>query len=211
MTPAQKKALCELLPLYELPFTESRIDISALFPQSSRFVVEIGFGDGEELTRLALQNELNAYLGIEVFRPGVGKCLLKLHKNKIQNVRISTSDARDVLSYQLPSNSVNEFIILFPDPWPKSRHRKRRLIDSQFVERCIDRLAYGGTITMVTDCEDYAEQAQQVLTEFKTLKNLSPSDGALRASTIEPQTRYARKAVQSGNPAFELRYARSAR
>ncbi len=211
ITPAQKKALTDLLEVYELPFTKAEIDFLDIFPGVNRIAVEIGFGDGEALLQQAKQNTTTGYLGIEVFRPGVGKCLMHLHKNKIDNVRISTFDARDVLSYQIPANSVNEFIILFPDPWPKARHHKRRLINSQFIQLCVDRLVAGGMITIVTDCEDYAGEIHRLLTQRVDLERIETVEHSPAKQPMGPQTRYARKAVQSGNPAYEMNYVRTAR
>ncbi len=210
ITPAQKKALAELLSLYELPPTDSPICVSEVFPGTSRFAIEIGFGDGETLVHRAQQNRTTAYLGIEVYRPGVGKCLLRLHNNNVNNVRVSTNDARDVLLQQVPSNAVNEFIILFPDPWPKLRHRKRRLVNSEFVELCVDRLAVGGTILVVTDSSDYAQQVLEILEENPNLKRMTPEQDAAGEQDKLWQTRYARKASQSGSQVFELLYAHSA-
>lgn len=210
ITPAQKKALAELLSLYELPLTDLPIRVSEIFPGTSRFAIEIGFGDGETLVHRAQQNKTTAYLGIEVYRPGVGKCLLRLHKNNVKNVRISTNDARDVLLQQVPSNAVNEFIILFPDPWPKLRHRKRRLVNSEFVELCVDRLVIGGTILIVTDSSDYAQQVLEILEENPNLKSMTPRQDAAGVQDKLWQTRYARKASQTGSQVFELLFTRSA-
>ena len=211
MTRAQKKALSELLTTYELPYCGSAIDYSTIYPGARRFAVEIGFGDGEALLKQAMQNQTTAYLGIEVFRPGVGKCLIQLKRNDVRNVRVSTADARDVVMHQLPANSVDEFIVLFPDPWPKARHRKRRLINTKFIELCADRLTGGGTITVVTDFEDYAEQVYQVLADSPDLEDLATNGSFIQTSDSQLQTRYARKAEQSGNPVTELRFARRAR
>ena len=210
ITPAQKKALAELLSLYELPLTDSPIHVSEVFPGASRFAIEIGFGDGETLIHRAQQNKTTAYLGIEVYRPGVGKCLLRLHKYNVKNVRVSTNDARDVLLQQVPSNAVNEFIILFPDPWPKLRHRKRRLVNSEFVELCVDRLAIGGTILFVTDSSDYAQQVLEILEKNPNLESMKSEQDAAEVQDKLQQTRYARKASQSGSQMFELLYTRSA-
>ena len=210
ITPAQKKALAELLSLYELPLTDSPICVSEVFSGTSRFAIEIGFGDGETLVNRAQQNTTTAYLGIEVYRPGVGKCLLRIHKNNVKNVRVSTNDARDVLLQQIPSNAVNEFIILFPDPWPKSRHRKRRLINFEFVELCVDRLVIGGIVLIVTDSRDYAQQVLEILEENPNLESVTPRKDAAEVQDRQQQTRYARKASQSGKQVFEMLYTRSA-
>lgn len=206
ITPAQQKALAELLEIYQLPYSDSKIDISEVFPGVERFVVEVGFGDGESLVQQALENDDTAYLGIEVYRPGVGKCLMQLKKNNLTNVRISTADARDVISRQLRSNSVHEFIILFPDPWPKARHHKRRLINPEFISLCTDRLAERGSISIKTDSSGYADQALKTL-EANTQLESAPACDAL---SKRAQTRYQKKAMQAGSAVYEFRYVRSA-
>lgn len=206
ITAAQKKALAELLDLFELPFERKVINGLEFFPQAKRFALEIGFGDGEALVQRALQNPTTAYLGIEVYRPGVGKCLMQIKKNEIRNIRVSTADARDVVAHQLPSHSVDEFVFLFPDPWPKSRHQKRRLLNADFLELCTDRLTTSGTITVVTDCAGYAEQVDQIVTESARLENLEASISSVGNVKSEPHTRYARKAIQAGNQIIELFY-----
>ncbi len=210
ITPAQKKALSELLDRYQLPLTDAKLTLLTIFPESNRFAIEIGFGDGEVLVQQAMQNEDTGYLGIEVYRPGVGKCLLGLDRNSIRNVRISTADARDVLNQQVPSNSVDEFMILFPDPWPKARHRKRRLINADFIELCVDRLVAGGTILITTDSSDYADQISQALTQNSNLERLE-LERQFAQNQADPKTRYARKALQSGHSVFEFLYTRLAR
>ena len=207
ITRAQLKALTELLEVYQLPYSDSKIDILNIFPGIKRFAVEVGFGDGESLIQQALQNEQTAYLGIEVFRPGIGKCLMQLSKENVSNVRISTADARDVISHQLRSDSVHEFMILFPDPWPKARHHKRRLINPQFIDLCADRLVERGTITITTDSSDYADQVVGVLEANAQLECMVP----IRDLSKRPQTRYGRKAMRAGSTVYEMRYARSTR
>ena len=206
ITPAQQKALAELLGLYQIPWTNKKIDISEVFPKAKKFAVEIGFGDGSALLEQAMRNTETAYLGIEVFRPGVGKCLIQLQRNNITNVRISTADARDVISEQISSASVHEFIMLFPDPWPKMRHRKRRLVNPEFIALCVDRLVPGGTITIVTDSVDYAQQVIDVLEDNDGLESLAHH---LASSERRSPTRYEKKAIAAGHSVFEMQYAKS--
>lgn len=204
ITPAQQRALAVLLDSYQLPYSDSKINLSKEFPGTEKFAIEVGFGDGESLVQQALENKNTAYLGIEVYRPGVGKCLMQLSDNNVTNVRISTADARDVISNQIHSNCVNEFMILFPDPWPKARHHKRRLINSEFIDLCADRLIERGLITIKTDSSNYADQVVDVLEANTQLECIAP-DSCL---SNRPQTRYENKAMRAGNTVYEMRYAR---
>ncbi len=208
ITRAQKRALTELLELYQLPLIDGKLNISEILPNADRFTVELGFGDGESLIQRALANPSTAHLGIEVYRPGIGKCLLNLHKRNIHNVRISTSDARDVMAQQIPANLVNELIILFPDPWPKARHHKRRLINADFIELCVDRLAMAGSILIVTDSRDYADQITHALEENNQLRCLKWHRNLSGVPTDQSPTRFARKAIHAGSPIFEMHYIR---
>ena len=204
MTPAQRRALAECSDDYLLHFSEQPIDLSDVFPHANRFSIEIGFGDGKVLLQLASKNPDTGYLGIEVYRPGVGKCLLGLNEMELKNVRVSTSDVRDVLSRQLTSDSLNEVFILFPDPWPKKRHHKRRLISPEFIDLCANRMVAGATLCFATDSENYAEHTLSQLTASKEFENIEQSGGFYSGEPVRPQTRYERKALARGEKIYDL-------
>ena len=208
ITPAQRKALTELLGHYELAYSEQQIDVRQEFPDSTRFSVEIGFGDGDALIWRALTNPQTAYLGIEVYRPGVGKCLHNLHHNNVKNVRVSTVDARDVLQFQIPENSIDELVILFPDPWPKARHRKRRLLNAQFVNLCVERIVPSGAVHIATDSSDYAEQILEILDQHKELKRITLNRETNPNQLQRRRTKYEQKGKDAGNRIFEMVYTR---
>ena len=204
MTPAQRRALVECSDDYLLHFAEQPIDLSAVFPHANRFSIEIGFGGGEVLLQLASRNPDTGYLGIEVYRPGVGKCLLGLNEMELKNVRVSTSDVRDVLLRQLTPDSLNEVFILFPDPWPKKRHHKRRLISPEFINLCASRMVAGATLCFATDSENYAEHTLSQLTASKEFENIERSGGFYSGEPVRPQTRYERKALARGEKIYDL-------
>ena len=204
MTPAQRRALAECSDDYLLNFEEQPIALSAVFPHANRFSIEIGFGDGEVLLQLALRNPDTGYLGIEVYRPGVGKCLIGLNEMELKNVRVSTSDVRDVLLQQLTPGSLNEVFILFPDPWPKKCHHKRRLISPEFINLCANRMAAGATLCFATDSENYAEHALSQLTASNEFENIERRGGFYSGESIRPQTRYERKALARGEKIYDL-------
>ena len=204
MTPAQRRALAECSDDYLIHFAEQPIDLSIVFPHANKFSIEIGFGDGEVLLQLASKNPDTGYLGIEVYRPGVGKCLLGLNEMELKNVRVSTSDVRDVLLRQLTPDSLNEVFILFPDPWPKKRHHKRRLISPEFISLCANRMVAGATLCFATDSGNYAEYALSQLTASKEFENIEQCGGFYSGEPVRPQTRYERKALARGEKIYDL-------
>ena len=204
MTVAQRRALENLSERYLVPPTDALLDLTQMFPKLNRFALEVGFGDGEALVHLARANPDTGYLGIEVYRPGVGKCLMALHRWNINNVRISTFDARDVLEYQLPPKSLNEIFFHFPDPWPKRKHKKRRLIQPEFVELCMSRLVDDSRIIFVTDSSDYAAYAQEIFVENDQIKSIADSQELKSSRLQRPETRYERKALAKGSLIYEF-------
>src|SRR5688572_17445080 len=140
ITAAQQRALDELWPRYGVAFEPQPLDLDALFGRRAPRTVEIGFGNGEHLAALAGAHPERDYLGIEVHRPGVGHLLLAAERLSLSNVRASCHDAVEVLEQQFPPASLDEVLVLFPDPWHKKRHHKRRLIQEPFVELIAQRL-----------------------------------------------------------------------
>ncbi len=161
LSEGRKRALEELHGIYGLPFSEKLIDLASLNPPDGSFVrviVEIGFGTGEVTAQLAEENPETLYIGIEVFPAGVGNLLKIIHKRGIRNIRVIHHDALEVVESMLPDSSVDGFHLFFPDPWPKKRHHKRRLLNKEFISLIRDKLKPGGYLYVVTDWEDYAGQ-----------------------------------------------------
>ncbi len=208
MTRAQTRAIKNLSELYLIPTSDSALNLSRIFPKLKRFALEVGFGDGEALIHLAKTNPDTGYLGIEVYRPGVGKCLLATHRWGIGNIRISTSDARDVLEISLESNSLSEIFFHFPDPWPKKKHHKRRLIQPAFVELCVSRLVDNGKIIFVTDSKDYAEFASERFMENRQLELLDVVSEIDSDRVQRTVTRYENKALEKGSSIYEFVFQR---
>lgn len=208
MTAAQRRAIENLSGLYVVPSSVTSLDLEQVFPKLNRFALEVGFGDGEALVHLARNNPDTGYLGIEVYRPGVGKCLLALQRWNIDNVRVSTSDARDVLALQLPSKSLSEIFFHFPDPWPKRKHKKRRLIQPAFVELCASRLTDDGRIIFVTDSSDYAAYARERFAENDRIKFFDDGQDSSSGRIQRSETRYERKALEKGSFIHEFVFQR---
>ncbi|MEX0915543.1 MAG: tRNA (guanosine(46)-N7)-methyltransferase TrmB, partial [Wenzhouxiangellaceae bacterium] len=155
LTPAQQRALDELLPRYQLP--PDLDHLSAAFDRVLPLVVEIGFGNGEALAWMAANEPDRNFVGIEVHEPGVGRLLRSLESESLDNVRVAMRDAVDVLRDQARSGSIDALRIYFPDPWPKKRHHKRRLVQPAFLELAADRIGPGGLLHLATDWQPYAE------------------------------------------------------
>ena len=206
ITPAQQRALAELWPKYGLEFTPQPLDLPALYARCAPCTIEIGFGNGDNLRRLAAAHPQRDFLGIEVHRAGIGRLLLALEAQQLRNVRIVCHDAVEVLAAQLAPLSVQEILILFPDPWPKKRHHKRRLLQAAFVALAASRLAPGGQLRLATDWEPYAQHMLETLNASAALENLA-ADGAFvpRPGEREP-TRFERRGERLGHEVWDLAY-----
>ena len=209
ITEAQQRALEESWPTYGVEFDGScALDLDALFGRHAPRVVEIGFGNGENLAALATAHPERDYLGIEVHRAGVGRLMLAAQSAQLTNVRIACHDAVEVLGQQLPRASLDEILILFPDPWHKKRHHKRRLIQPPFVELAVSRLKSGGRLRLATDWEPYAIQMLEVLSANPTLENLSPERGYIEKTTERITTRFEKRGQRLGHGVWDLAFRR---
>ena len=210
ITPAQQRALVELWPKYGLEFSPHTLELCALYARSAHCTIEIGFGNGDNLLRLAGAHPEHDFLGIEVHRAGIGRLLLALEAQQLRNVRIVCHDAVEVLEAQVPPLSVQEILILFPDPWPKKRHHKRRLLQPAFAALAASRLAAGGQLRLATDWEPYAQHMLETLNASATLENLAADGGFVpRPSEREP-TRFERRGERLGHEVWDLAYRKKA-
>jgi tRNA (guanine-N7-)-methyltransferase len=208
ITDAQVRALEALWPKYGVEFGANALDFNALFGRTAPRVVEIGFGNGANLARMAAAHPERDYLGIEVHRPGVGRLLLALEEGHLTNVRVICHDAVEVLAQQIPQQSLDEVMILFPDPWPKKRHHKRRLVQSSFVELVTERLRPGGIVRMATDWQPYAEEMLAVLTAHPRLKNLAPDGTYIPRPAERNATRFEKRGERLGHDVRDLAFER---
>ena len=209
ITEAQQRALEESWPRYGVEFDGTHtLDLDALFGRQAPRVVEIGFGNGENLAALATAHPERDYLGIEVHRAGVGRLMLAAQSGQLTNVRIACHDAVEVLEHQLPRESLDEILILFPDPWHKKRHHKRRLIQPPFVELVVSRLKSGGVLRLATDWEPYAIQMLEVLSANPAIENLSPERGYIEKPTERITTRFEKRGQRLGHGVWDLAFRR---
>ncbi|HKT74420.1 MAG TPA: tRNA (guanosine(46)-N7)-methyltransferase TrmB [Steroidobacteraceae bacterium] len=210
ITDAQQRALTELWPRYGIEYGAGEIDLDALFGRTVPRVVEIGFGNGENLARLAALHPERDYVGIEVHRPGVGRLLLELEAAHLTNVRVVCHDAVEVFERQIAPGCLAEVWILFPDPWPKKRHHKRRLIQAPFVELVASRLRPAGVLRLATDWEPYAQAMVDVLLRSPSLRNLAAAGPYAPPAPERAATRFQRRGERLGHGVWDLAFERVA-
>jgi tRNA (guanine-N7-)-methyltransferase len=207
-TAAQQRALDELWPAYGVEFSAAPFEPRVVFGREAPMTLEIGFGNGENLLALACAAPARNYLGIEVHRPGVGRLMLGLQTREVSNVRIICHDAVEVIERQLPPASLAEILVLFPDPWPKKRHHKRRLIQPPFAEVLAQRLASGGLLRLATDWQPYALQMLETLSAVAALQNLAADGGFIPRPSERTPTRFERRGTRLGHEVWDLAFRR---
>jgi tRNA (guanine-N7-)-methyltransferase len=206
LTPAQARALNEVGPCFMVPFAPQPLDLDALFGRRAPRVLEIGFGNGETTAATAHAQPQVDFLGVEVHAPGVGALLLRLEALGLGNVRIVQHDAVEVLRDMIAPGALHAVHVFFPDPWPKHRHHKRRLVQPPLVALLASRLAPGGIVHLATDWEDYARRMLAVVSAEPLLVNTA-RDYAPRPET-RPLTRFERRGERLGHGVWDLVFER---
>jgi tRNA (guanine-N7-)-methyltransferase len=207
-TDAQRRALIDLWPRFGVSYAQAVLDLSALFGRSAPCTLEIGFGNGEHLLARAQAEPERDFLGAEVHRPGIGHLLRIAAAAEIRNLRIIDHDAVEVLQQQIAPGSLDELQILFPDPWPKKRHHKRRLIQPEFAALAASRLRSGGRLRLATDWAPYAEHMRLVLDACPMLAVIVPESDTPE-STGRAATRFERRGLRLGHQVHDLSYRRT--
>jgi len=202
MTKGQQNAIIELWPQFGVDFARRTIDLELLFGRSGFTVLEIGFGNGVSLADMAEAQPEQNFFGIEVHNPGVGSLLVHVKKRHLHNVRVSASDAVDVLQQQIPDRSLDRIQIFFPDPWHKKKHHKRRLIQIEFVAMLINKLKPNGVIHVATDWQNYAQHILSVLSMSSDLRNTA-NDYANQPS-YRPSTKYEERGRRLGHGVWDI-------
>ena len=207
-TDAQKRAFAEHWPRYGLDYRGEPRDFAQIFGRTAPLVVEIGFGNGEQLLFAAERESETDFLGIEVHAPGVGRLLNGLAATGLGNVRVYQHDAVEVLGQEIINGALSEVRIYFPDPWHKSRHHKRRLIQPEFVALVCNKLAVGGLLHVATDWENYAEQMWDVLDAEPRLHNLAGARAEIPRPEWRRQTHFETRGLKLGHGVWDLLYQR---
>lgn len=208
LTPAQKDALERLWPPFGLDASGPPLDFRRLFGRSAPVILEIGFGNGQALCQMARTEPGYDYLGIEVHQPGVGHLLRLLEDHGLENVRVACTDAVAFLNRRIANGALAGVRIWFPDPWPKKRHHKRRLVQPAFVDLLASKMAAGAVLHLATDWAPYAEHMLGVLRASPEFHNLSPTDAYCGRPEWRPMTRFERRGEALGHEAFDLLFRR---
>lgn len=206
MTAKQRDILSRLWPSYGIDLQNPPLPIDTLFNKSQPLVLEIGFGMGKSLFEMAKAAPHKNFIGVEVHKPGVASLLSSLEREKIENVRLINQDVNNLLEQYLPDNCLSECLIYFPDPWPKKRHHKRRLIQASFIKLLNTKIQKGGILHCATDWEEYATHMTEVLEQAEGLENLfgvgqfSPDRGN------RPETKFEARGKALGHKIYDLIY-----
>jgi tRNA (guanine-N7-)-methyltransferase len=210
LTPAQQRALDELQPRYGIPEGDGEIDFEALFGRDAPTVIEIGFGNGEATWRMAQLEPDKDFIGIEVHPPGVGHLVRALEKHDIDNVRVAMTDAVTFVGDRITDGALAGVRIWFPDPWPKKRHHKRRIVQPAFVALLARKMAPGGLLHLATDWEPYADHMLEVLDAAPAFDNCAEDGGFHSQPDWRPDTKYERRGDRLGHRTRDLLFRRRA-
>lgn len=202
LAPFQVEALERFSDRYSIKYQQKELDFQALFHNERPVFVEIGFGMGDAAYRIAQSKPEYNYLGIEVFLNGFAKLLHRVGSSEMPNLRLIRFDAVAVLESMIPDASVAGFHIFFPDPWPKKKHYKRRLIQAPFAQLLAKKLIEGGYVYCVTDWEPYAQQMLEVFETIPALEN--PYGGYAPPVSWRPTTSFERKGLEKNHPVLEV-------
>jgi tRNA (guanine-N7-)-methyltransferase len=202
----QQRALAELAPRFVVPYDARPLDAPALFGRHAPLVLEIGFGMGFATAQIAQAHPDIDYLGIEVHEPGVGALLRLIGQTGLTNVRIVQHDAVEVVQHMIAPGSLAGVHVYFPDPWPKKRHHKRRLIQPPFVSLLATRIAAGGHLHCATDWQPYAEQMLEVLSAEPLLANTAA--GFAPRPAWRPSTKFEQRGLALGHGVRDLLFQR---
>jgi len=206
MTDAQRQAIAKHWPVYGIEFSKTQLDIDLLFQRTAPKILDIGTGMGEVTATLAQTHPDNDYLAVEVHRPGVGSLIRRIVHDGLTNIRISNHDVTDVLRYQLPPDSLDMVYIFFPDPWPKKRHHKRRLVNAEFLQLLKKCLKANGRVFIATDWQDYAEHILEKFSRDQDFINLAGTDQCAPRPHWRPYTKFEKRGHKLEHAIRDLAY-----
>jgi tRNA (guanine-N7-)-methyltransferase len=193
-----------LMPRFGVPFSHQFIDFQAAFGRKAGVILEIGSGMGETTAKIASEYPENDYLAVEVHTPGVGALLKRLDEQSLTNVRVIQHDAVEVVTEMVPPESLAGIHVFFPDPWPKKRHHKRRLLQQDFATLLATRLAPGGYLHVATDWQDYAEHILATLSGLPSLEN--PGAGFAERPPTRPETKFEQRGRRLGHGTWDVMF-----
>lgn len=208
MTAGQERALRELWPVMGIDFGAQPLEAENVFGRDAPRVLEIGFGNGETLVEQAVANPDRDYIGIEVHEPGLGHCLMHAEAAGIANLRLICHDALEVLAEQVPDAWLARINLYFPDPWPKKRHHKRRIVNGAFLSLCALKLKTSGHLHIATDWANYAEHIDEVIAQSQNfaVADRRQHDGS--APLERPNTKFERRGLRKGHEIVDWKLIR---
>ena len=211
VSPSQAAAIARLWPRYGIDVGAGRLDLGAVFGDGRPVVVEIGFGTGEATAAMAAADPGTNLLAVDVHTPGFGRLLQRIGDEGLEHVRVVSGDAVELLRDMLAPGSLAGIRIYFPDPWPKARHHKRRLVRPDFASLAVSRLTSAGTLHLATDWPPYAEAIRQVLGRQPLLANVfdQQEPRPRHRPSGRPTTRFEQAGLTKGHPVVDLVYVRS--
>jgi len=203
LTKTQYQAL-ELFSQFGLELSNGKVDFVVAFERASPIVLEIGFGMGQSLIEMALKYPEQNYIGIEVYRPGISYLLKQIAQHNLTNIKIYNADAVEVLRLCIPDNSLDKVLVFFPDPWPKRRHHKRRIIQISFLTLIHSKLKMNGILHIATDWDDYAQHILRMLSKISGFRNVAGSDKFVSRPDYRPLTRFEKRGLSLGHNVWDL-------
>ena len=204
ITPAQQEARDSLWAKYGVEFQESTIELGSLFPKQQPIIMEIGYGMGEATWQIAKANPSTNYLGVEVHMPGVGKLMARLDEYELTNVRLIERDVFEVFYYMIKDSSLDGVHLFFPDPWPKKRHFKRRIVNERFLSDVASKLKPGGYLHIATDWVPYAEWITEVFSQTKLF-----TGGLVERPEWRPLTRFEGQGISKDHAVNDFRFLKA--
>jgi tRNA (guanine-N7-)-methyltransferase len=208
LTIGQERALDELFPVYGLVLQNSPLNLDDVFTRSSTIsttrILEIGFGNGTSLAAMAASNPEHDYIGIEVHSPGVGNLLQQIESQELKNIRVMNDDAVEVLKTTIPDASLDAVYLFFADPWHKTRHHKRRIVQEEFVQLLRKKLKVGGVFHMATDWQPYARHMMWVMSVAEGYENIAGQDQYFPRPDYRPLTKFEQRGQRLGHGVWDL-------
>ncbi|MDP8162737.1 tRNA (guanosine(46)-N7)-methyltransferase TrmB [Pasteurella skyensis] len=206
----QRKMMNDNWKIFGLDYQQTPFDFNAIFGNDNPVILEIGFGMGKSLVEMAEQNPDRNYIGIEVHTPGVGACIAYAVEKNVKNLRVICHDATEILRDSIANSSLQGLQLYFPDPWHKSKHHKRRIVQPEFITQILEKLTDSGFIHFATDWENYAEWMLEVLQQFQTkLVNQSPTNDYIPRPDFRPLTKFEERGKNLGHNVWDLYFIKT--
>jgi len=211
ITPSQKKGWEQHWERYGLSSSTGVVDFNETFSRTSKTILEIGFGMGGSLLDMAIKYPEYDFVGVEVYRPGVGSLLIKIANMQLRNIRVYCEDAVNVINTCIQSGSLSRMHIFFPDPWPKKRHHKRRLMQPEFIDNITTKMSQNGVMHFATDWVDYARHVEKIMSKRKDWKSVVKEEGlfnVLNLRGVDMETKFERRGKALGLNPHDLLFQR---